>query len=109
MLCTPTPAPCVEVDALGAHAADHVEQRDGTAVTLVVDGLGQENRVRDLQARLLAYLAAHGVLDGLAVLDRPAAPGPAVRGGDPWLVIAMVEEQAAVPGHDQQHRRAPQR
>src|SRR3984885_3309817 len=82
-----------EVDALGAHAADHVEQRDGTAVPLVVDGLGQENRVRDLQARLLAYLAAHGVLDGLAVLDRPAEPGPAVRVGDPWLVIAMVEEQ----------------
>src|SRR5271170_4967456 len=74
----PDPGALVEVDVVGAHAADYVEQGYRAAVTFVVHGLGQENRVRDLQARLLTYLAEHGVLNGLAVLDRAAEPGPAV-------------------------------
>ena len=103
----PNSGALVEVDVLGAHAADYVEQGDGATVAFVVYRLGQEDRVFDLQPGLLAYFAAHGVLDGLAVLDRPAEPGPAVRVGDLRLVIAMVEEQTAILGDDQQHRRAP--
>jgi hypothetical protein len=99
----------VEIDVVGVHAADYVEQGDRAAVAFVVYSLSQKDRVCDLQPGLLAYFAAHGVLDGLAVLDRSAKPGPAVRVGDLWLVIAMVEEQTAILGHNQQHRRAPQR
>jgi hypothetical protein len=98
----------VEVDVFGSHLADDVEQGDRAAVAFGVHRLGQEDRVCDLQPGLLAHLAANGFLDGLAVLDRPAEPRPAVRVGDLRLVIAMVKEQAAVLGHDQQHRRAPQ-
>jgi hypothetical protein len=97
----------VEVDVFGSHPADYVEQGDGTAVAFVVYGLGQEDRVDDLQPGLLAYFAQHGILDSLALLNRPAEPRPAVRVGDLRFVIAMVKEQAAVLGHDQQHRRAP--
>jgi len=97
----------VEVDVVGSHAADYVEQGDRSAVAFVVHRLGQEDRVCDLQPGLLAHFAAHGILDGLAVLDRSAEPGPAVRVRDLRLVIAMVEEQTAVLGHDQQHRSAP--
>ena len=79
------------------------------AVALVIDRLGQEDRVGDLQAGLLAYFANHGFLNGLAFLDRAAEPRPAVRVRDPWLVVAVVEEQSAVLGHNQQHRRAPHR
>jgi hypothetical protein len=99
----------VEVDVVGADTADDVEHGDRAAVAFVVHRLSQENRVCDVQPGLLVHFAAHGVLDGLAVLDRPAEPGPAVGMRDLWLVIAMVQEQAAVLGHDQQHRRAPQR
>ena len=97
-----------EVDVVRAHAADDVEQGDRTAVAFVIHGLGQEDRVDDLQPGLLAYIAQHGFLDGLALLNRAAEPRPAVGVGDSRLVIAMVKEQAAVVGHDQQHRRAPQ-
>ena len=97
----------VEVDVVRAHAADDVEQGDRAAVAFVVHRLGQEDRVDDPQPGLLAYFAQHGFLDSLALLNRPAEPRPAVGVGDLRLVIAMVKEQAAVLGHDQQHRRAP--
>ena len=97
----------VEVDVLGSHLADDVEQGDRAAVAFVVHRLSQEDWVRDLQPGLLAHFAANGFLDSLAVVDRPAEPRPTVGVGDLRLVIAMVKEQAAVLGHDQQHRRAP--
>jgi hypothetical protein len=99
----------VEVDVFGSHLADDVEQGDSTAVAFVIHGRGQEDRVDDLQPGLLAYFAQHGVLDSLALLNRPAEPRPAVGVGDLRLVIAMVEEQTAILGDDQQHRRAAQR
>jgi hypothetical protein len=95
----------MEVDVPRVYATDDVEQGDRAAVALVIDRLGQEDRVGDLQAGLLAYFANHGFLNGLAVLDRTAEPRPAVRVRDPRLVVAVVEEQSAVLGHDQQHRR----
>jgi len=99
----------VEVDVLRSSPADDVEQGDRPAVALVVHSLGEEDRVGDLKPGFLAHLAEHGLLDGLAVLDRPAEPRPAVRVRYLRLVVAMVQEQAAVLGHDQQHRRTPHR
>jgi hypothetical protein len=99
----------VEVDVLGSHLADDVEQGDRAAVAFVVHRVSQEDWVDDLQSGLLVYFAEHGLLDGFTVLDRSAEPSPAVRVGDLRLVIAVVKEQAAVFGHDQQHRRAARR
>jgi hypothetical protein len=97
----------MEVDVLGAYPPDNVEKRDRAAVAFVVHSLGQEQRVGDLKPGLLAHFAQYGVLNCLAVLDRPAETGPAVRVGDPRFVIAMMEKQTAILGHDQQHRSAP--
>jgi hypothetical protein len=101
------PGALVEVDVFGSHLADDVEQGDRAAVAFVIHGLGQEDPVDDLQPGLLAYFAQHGFLDGLSLLNRTAEPRPAVGVGNLRFVITMVKEQAAVLGHDQQHRRAP--
>jgi hypothetical protein len=99
----------VEVDVFGSQVADDVEQGDRAAVAFVIHRLGEEDWVCDLQPGLLSYFAEHGVLNSLALLNCPAEPRPAVGIGNLRFVIAMVEEQAVILGHDQQHRRAPHR
>jgi hypothetical protein len=96
----------MKIDVLGTHTTDHVEQGNNAPVTFMVHGLGQEDRGGDAKTGLFVHFAAHGVFNGLAVLDRPAEPRAAVGIRDLRLIVAVVEEQAAVLGHDQQHRRA---
>ena len=78
-----------------------------TTIAFMIDRFSQEDRVYYVQPSLLAYFAKHGILDGLAILDCPAEPGPAVGVGNLRFVIAIVEEKTAVLGHYQEHRRAP--
>jgi hypothetical protein len=49
------PGALLQIDVLKSHAADDVEEGYRPAVALVVHGLGQEDRVRDLQAGLLQF------------------------------------------------------
>jgi hypothetical protein len=92
----------LQVDVLQRDPAHDVEDGHESPASFRVEGLGEEDRADDLDARLLPHLAPDRFLDGLVAFDGTPEPRPATGVDDVGPVVAEVEEEPAVVGDDEQ-------